>query len=82
MSDEKTITIKLNDKNIGSLENRCEQCKGDGGTNEYSFWATCDNCQGTGYIPTQNGEAILELIQHNMKNLLRQAISDIINPDR
>lgn len=49
------------------LEAICDQCEGEGGWDSYGDWSECGQCAGAGYIPNELGEAILDLIRHNLR---------------
>ena len=43
------------------LENVCPTCGGTGGEVELGEFFPCDECGGGGYVPTEDGKAILKL---------------------
>lgn len=50
------------------LENPCTACEGSGGRMGYvNDWHECDKCSGAGYVPTEFGEKLLDLIRHNLR---------------
>lgn len=51
------------------FETLCICCEGGGGWMSYGDWIECHKCYGTGYIPTELGEAVLELLRHNVKGV-------------
>lgn len=53
------------------LENPCFPCFARGYNLEPEIGkVTCVHCDGAGFIPTQIGKRILDLIRHNIPNLL------------
>lgn len=61
------------------LEVICEHCHGEGGTNAYTYWEKCSCCNGAGYIPTEDGKRLLDLMRHNALEMVRESISRIID---
>jgi len=57
--------------NIPDLEKMCASCKGTGWCESIKEddggWGTCSDCAGTGFIPTEIGARILELVRHNSR---------------
>jgi hypothetical protein len=57
------------------LEVPCEKCRGRGW---YSFGGgekePCPICDGARYVPTELGERILDLMRHNFRPMLRDAM--------
>lgn len=52
------------------LESKCPECNGSGGKfwrGEEEEWRECAKCHGSGYVPTQIGARILELVRHNSR---------------
>ena len=54
------------------LEEECPICKGKKGrfyseVEENNGWADCFRCKGAGYVPTEVGARILELVRHNSR---------------
>jgi len=74
MSDDKQMQLPL-------LETVCGECGGNGGQKGCHFWETCDACNGTGYILTDDGKAILELVRHNGKTILRESMLGILKDE-
>jgi DnaJ-class molecular chaperone len=53
---------------LPQLELECSTCKGRGGyadIEDDNGWASCDECNGAGFIPTPEGTRILNLVLHN-----------------
>ena len=56
----------LDETTIDQLETLCHECNGTGGYVDHdNTWDACLDCEGTGYIPTQIGTAIITLIRHS-----------------
>ena len=51
------------------LEKTCPLCNGDGGNDAVTvlldtpYWAECEDCKGTGKVPSEDGKAILEFLR-------------------
>ena len=56
------------------LETRCEECRGLGEVELRTGMEVCEMCGGAGYIPTPVGEKIIDLMRHNFRPMLRNAI--------
>jgi DnaJ-class molecular chaperone len=72
MDQQSPITeMKENDKTVtGDLETECPECHGRGGGNDRAEgWIDCFHCKGAGYIPTQAGELVLNLMLHNARRI-------------
>lgn len=54
--------------NNSPLENKCSECGGAGGYQDYTGWVDCFTCDGAGYVPTELGEQVLDLIRHNARS--------------
>ncbi len=56
------------------LEHRCDECLGEGTVLKYDekscYSETCQDCSGTGYIPTRAGDRILDLVRHSLKAIV------------
>lgn len=50
------------------FEKKCESCKGEG---IFPSIGVCGTCNGSGFEPTELGDAILDLISHNLENILK-----------
>ena len=50
------------------LEMLCQTCEGAGGWDDYDDRITCGTCCGAGYVPTELGESILQLLRHNLRS--------------
>jgi hypothetical protein len=61
---------------IPQLEVVCPACNGSGGDRELGVWNHCPECKGARYVPTEEGEKILELMRHNFRPMLRDADDD------
>jgi len=56
------------------LETKCDQCNGHPYTRINGEDEKCSYCDGAGYVPTEDGEAILQLIRHNFKPMHEDVI--------
>lgn len=56
------------------LESKCPICEGAGGHEERRQWQSCYFCDGAGYLPTESGKRILDLVRHNFAILHRNAV--------
>jgi DnaJ-class molecular chaperone len=65
----------MTDKNnepLLPLEEHCSECYGKGGDDQDGTgWHRCGVCNGSGYEPTELGEAILTLVRHNLEPMLQ-----------
>lgn len=55
---------------LTELECVCSVCNGNKGSHtgeEESGWSDCYNCNGSGYVPTEAGKRILDLMRHNSR---------------
>lgn len=52
---------------LTNLETVCDKCLGVGGKDYSGEWEECDCCKGYGYIPTEIGARILDLVRHNTR---------------
>lgn len=59
---------------LPTLETLCKNCNGDGDVISYRGRERCDKCNGAGYIPTEIGTKILDLMAHNFRPMLQDAI--------
>jgi DnaJ-class molecular chaperone len=57
---------------IPQLEIRCSECGGIGSYTERYQRYNCPSCDGAGYLPTEAGKKILEIIKHNLRGMNRQ----------
>jgi DnaJ-class molecular chaperone len=62
MDENKTIELP-------ELETKCEDCGGKGFHPNYA--GRCYGCHGTGYITTEFGEKVLELMRRNFRLMLK-----------
>jgi DnaJ-class molecular chaperone len=60
------------------LEEHCGSCDGQGW-----YWPEdrdsrrwCEVCNGAGFVPTEFGERVLELMRHNFKPMLENASNE------
>jgi hypothetical protein len=60
------------------LERPCEVCQGKGGRDGYHGWEECLSCDGTGYLATEFGKAILDLVRHNGESIVRKSLSRVL----
>lgn len=61
---------------LPELETLCKFCKGRGGETERREWHKCGVCKGTGYVPTEAGKRLLDLVRHNLQAMLARASDD------
>lgn len=54
---------------LPDLEILCPHCKGMRIINGEKHYQTCSNCKGSGFVPTEEGKKILELMRHNFKGI-------------
>ena len=59
-----------------TLEVRCDSCQGSGGEQMGGKWSPCFVCDGAGYLPTDLGNKVLEIVRHNLPSLLKRAQPD------
>jgi DnaJ-class molecular chaperone len=59
-----------------TLEEPCQKCEGSGLFTECRRQRRCDWCQGAGFIPTEFGERVLDLMRHNFRPMLQDATND------
>lgn len=57
-----------------NFEELCVVCKGRGKHRGYHGDERCDTCDGAGYTTTEVGQRILDLMRHNLKPMLEDAI--------
>lgn len=57
-------------ENTTELETICSACRGLRGEAEFGKFYPCDECNGAGYVPTKIGEAILDLMRHNLRSMM------------
>lgn len=57
-------------ESLPELETVCPECEGDNdyNANAYGPWRPCGSCGGAGYIPTDLGAKIIDLIRHNIRS--------------
>jgi hypothetical protein len=61
---------------MDDLEVVCVNCRGAGGWSGSArgpAWTACGRCGGSGYVTTEVGRKVLDLIRHNLKLLLHDA---------
>ena len=58
---------------IPDLEELCGSCRGEGCYRGREGPVRCDVCNGAGFISTEFGERILNLMRHNFKPMLQDA---------
>lgn len=60
------------------LEKLCQRCGGTGGHKRMyqPEWDDCPECDGAGYVPTDDGRRILDLIEHNFRQMFERMESD------
>jgi DnaJ-class molecular chaperone len=56
------------------LESLCERCNGEGETERRTGFEICPDCNGAGFVPTPAGEKIIDLMRHNFRPMLRNAM--------
>jgi hypothetical protein len=61
------------------LEVRCKECEGTGGLADSidRSWSNCAGCKGAGWIPTDLGKRILDLMKHNAVTIGRHQREEI-----
>lgn len=59
------------EKNL-ELETVCPDCHGKGGWTEMGEFFPCSECHGSGYVPTDQGKAIIALMDHQFTWMLKQ----------
>jgi len=66
MSEERKVESLAD---LPELEAVCNQCDGSGEVGEVGTYQTfdCSECGGAGFIPTEFGEKVLALVQHNLR---------------
>ena len=60
------------------LEEKCLECDGKGGSlsdPESRGWADCEKCNGTGFIPTDIGSAVLALVRRKTRLTVNAELS-------
>ncbi len=67
------MTDQLEKDNL-ALEIICKFCRGRGGPEDGDPLLRCTRCDGRGFVPTEIGERVLALVQHNFKPMLREAV--------
>ncbi len=66
---------------IPDLEAICPSCKGEGrfSDNPPHDFTDCFKCDGAGYVPTESGKKVLNLMRHNFRTMaskIRFGIAD------
>jgi DnaJ-class molecular chaperone len=59
------------------LEKKCPICEGRGGADTYRGRWECEICNGSGFIPTEQGERILALVSHHL--LTNKRFNDLLS---
>lgn len=65
------------------LEITCDTCNGAGrrrSNDRWSIMETCSICNGLGYVPTEYGLAVLNLVRRHIDSMVREALAKIANP--
>ncbi len=59
---------------MGTFERRCEDCDGTGlfRLDDSTPEEKCELCDGTGFAATPLGREVLELVRHNLRNILEE----------
>lgn len=54
---------------LPDLEKVCEVCSGKkyAYSSEEDAFPDCSNCNGSGFVPTESGKRILDLLRHNSR---------------
>ena len=60
------------------LEVVCPKCSGKGGRDDYEGWITCRPCKGIGFIPTEVGAAVLDIVRHNIDHMVRDSMLRVL----
>jgi DnaJ-class molecular chaperone len=65
--------MTIRDIEQSALENLCDTCGGEGfGRHEcHPDRLRCSDCNGAGYVPTELGEKVLDLMRHNFRPMLQ-----------
>ena len=58
-----------------TLEMKCPRCQGLGAP-DGDLRYPCRNCAGRGYVPTDFGNKVIELVRHNFKSLLQDSLRE------
>jgi DnaJ-class molecular chaperone len=56
------------------LETMCRNCNGTGDVSPFGHLEDCVKCSGTGYVPTDLGAKILDLVRHNLRSILLEKL--------
>jgi DnaJ-class molecular chaperone len=57
------------------LETVCCECNGTGTIeSRYNGTSNCEKCGGSGFVTTEKGARILDLMRHNFKVMLQDAV--------
>jgi DnaJ-class molecular chaperone len=54
------------------LESPCRDCHGKGWEWVDGDLCACAYCSGAGYVPTQIGQQVLDLMRHNFRPMLKE----------
>jgi DnaJ-class molecular chaperone len=57
-----------------ALERPCRECNGKGDRSK--SWDRCGACRGSGRELTEFGEAVLDLVQRNVRRMFRAELAD------
>jgi DnaJ-class molecular chaperone len=59
----------MTEEQIPDLEQKCPRCDGSGGgiPCDEPGWVTCEECSGSGFVPTSLGRKVLTLMRHNTR---------------
>lgn len=55
---------------LPTLEKECPICKGSGNVASYDNddgYRACERCSASGFVPTEEGKAVLNLLRHNFR---------------
>ena len=50
----------------------CDACEGTGDDTGYGGGERCKQCNGAGFVPTELGRKILELVRNNFNSMWKQ----------
>jgi hypothetical protein len=60
--------MNVDAKQLPALEQECSKCHGRGS----DYYGRCAACNGSGWEPTEAGDAILSLLRHQISDLLQR----------
>jgi hypothetical protein len=75
MGANRTKQVDL-ESEIAPLEIVCKKCDGKGMIPDHVTPYVCSACGGSGFSRSELGQRVLDLMRHNFRILLREAIGD------